>query len=288
VSARLNPESEDRVEEQFDPNTVVRSRAVTQESTAAAASAGVAGARANVPGPVPPGATQPSAPSLAAATPVAPLAQPARSTETVNYEVSKVVRHTVRPRGDVARVSVAVIVDDDRVTSQDTSGRAVTTSKPREAAEIQKLQGLVAAAVGLDPSRGDQVTVENIAFDERVEAPMAEPGFLQRYGTGIRETGRYVVVLVLGVLAILFVGRPLLRRGLAAGRAEGGPLARTQLPRTLEQIEGDIEAQLDAGGDRLPDRRLPVLTRRVTSLAQKEPESAARLVRTWLLEERKS
>jgi flagellar M-ring protein FliF len=288
VSARLNPESEDRVEEQFDPNTVVRSRAVTQESTAAAASAGVAGARANVPGPVPPGATQPTAPSLAAATPVAPLAQPARSTETVNYEVSKVVRHTVRPRGDVARVSVAVIVDDDRVTSQDTSGRAVTTSKPREAAEIQKLQGLVAAAVGLDPSRGDQVTVENIAFDERVEAPMAEPGFLQRYGTGIRETGRYVVVLVLGVLAILFVGRPLLRRGLAAGRAEGGPLARTQLPRTLEQIEGDIEAQLDAGGDRLPDRRLPVLTRRVTSLAQKEPESAARLVRTWLLEERKS
>jgi len=290
VSARLNPESEDRVEEQFDPNTVVRSRAVTQESTAAASSAGVAGARANVPGPVPPGATQPSAPSVAASTPVAPVAQPARSTETVNYEVSKVVRHTVRPRGDVARLSVAVILDDGRTTTKDKAGRVVTQAKARDPQDVQKIQALVAAAVGLDPGRGDQVTVENMAFDEPVEEPMSEPGLLQRYGGGLKEVGRIAAVLALGALAIFFVGQPLLKRGLALGRSgDMAGLQRQHGPRTVEQLESEIEAQLEAAAaSSLPDRRMPVLTKRLAGLAQKEPENAARIVRTWLLEERKS
>jgi flagellar M-ring protein FliF len=291
VAARLNPDSEDRVEEQFDPETVVRSRAVTQESAAANASSGGAGARANVPGPVPPGANQPVAPSLAAATQPPPALQPVRSTETTNYEVSKVTKHTIRPRGDVARLSVAVIVDDDRVTTRDKAGQPVTKSKPRDPAEIQKIQGLVAAAVGLDTTRGDLLTVENIAFDEMVETPVAEPGFMQRYGGGIKEVSRVTVVLVLGVLAILFIAQPIAKRALAgaSGRTDVRVLQPNQLPRSIEEIEGEIEAQLDAAnGGRLPDRRMPVLTRRVLSMAQKEPESAARLVRTWLLEERKS
>ena len=58
-----------------------------------------------------------------------------------------------------------------------------------------------------------------------------------------------------------------------------------QLPRSIEDIEGEIEAQLDS----MPvegDRRQPVLTRRVSTLASKEPESAAKLVRGWLAEGR--
>jgi flagellar M-ring protein FliF len=290
VAARLSADTEDRIEEQWDPNTVVRSRAITQEVASGSASGGVAGARANVPGPVAPGENQPAAPSAAAA--AAPLAAgvPSRSTETTNYEVSKVVRHTVRPRGDVARLSVAVILDDDHTTTKDKAGKLVKQVKARDPQDVQKIQALVSAAVGLDPARGDQVTVENIAFDEPVEEPMSEPGFLQRYGGGAKEVGRIVAVLVLGALAILFVGQPLLKRGLAAGR--GGDMAGLQRqhgPRTVEQLENEIEAQLEAAAaSSLPDRRMPVLTKRLAGLAQKEPENAARIVRSWLLEERKS
>jgi flagellar biosynthesis/type III secretory pathway M-ring protein FliF/YscJ len=56
-----------------------------------------------------------------------------------------------------------------------------------------------------------------------------------------------------------------------------------QLPKTIEEIEGEIEAQLDATPIE-GDRRQPVLTRRVANLAHKEPESAAKLVRGWLAE----
>jgi flagellar M-ring protein FliF len=285
VAARLSSASEDQVEERWDPAGVVRSRAVSTEgSPAGALEAGVAGAQANLPASVPPGSDTPAAPSVAQASAPLPVAATGRSSETTNYEIGKVVRHTVRPRGDVARLSVAVIVDDDRVAAPGRDGATAVSSKPRDPAQMQKIQELVAAAVGLDPARGDQVTVQNIAFDEAPVEPVQPAGLVERFGPTALEVGRIVAVLVVGLAALLFVGRPLMTRALHPAPAGAG--AAHQLPRTIEDIEGELEAQLAAGGQ-IGDRRAPVLTKRLTGLAQKEPESAARLVRAWLVEDRK-
>lgn len=286
VAARLHQDAEDRVEEQWDPNGVVRSRAVTQESGGGAALAqGVAGARANLPGPVPPGSNEPTPPVLAQAS-AAPGEGAVRSSETTNYEVSKVVRHTTRPRGDIARLSVAVLVDDEHVVTKAGQGPPTRTTRPRDPAELQKISALVASAVGLDPSRGDQLTVENIAFDEpAVEEPQA-PGVLERYGEELNEILRVVAVLILGGMAFILLGRPLVRRVAVATPVEPAALP-AQLPRTIADLEGEIEAQLEAQAlSKVPDRRLPVLTKRLSAIAQREPEAAARLVRTWLLEDK--
>jgi flagellar biosynthesis/type III secretory pathway M-ring protein FliF/YscJ len=57
--------------------------------------------------------------------------------------------------------------------------------------------------------------------------------------------------------------------------------------KSIEEIEGEIEAQLDAkAAAHLADRKTPVLQRRVTKAVQDEPENAARLVRSWLLEDK--
>lgn len=283
VAARLSSTSEDQVEERWDPAGVVRSRAVSTESSPAGTrEAGVAGAQGNLPPPVPPGSNTPAAASIAQASAPLPVATTGRSSETTNYEIGKVVRHTVRPRGDVARLSVAVIVDDERATAPGRDGATAVSSRPRDVAQMQKIQELVAAAVGLDPARGDQVTVQNIAFDEAPVEPFQPVGLVERFGPTAFEVGRIAAVLAVGLLALLFIGRPLMARALQPIPAGAG----SQLPRTIEDIEGELEAQLAAGGQ-IGDRRTPVLTRRLTGLAQKEPESAARLVRAWLVEDRK-
>ena len=283
VAARLSSTSEDQVEERWDPAGVVRSRAVSTESSPAGTrEAGVAGAQGNLPPPVPPGSDTPAAASIAQASAPLPVATTGRSSETTNYEIGKVVRHTVRPRGDVARLSVAVIVDDERATAPGRDGATAVSSRPRDVAQMQKIQELVAAAVGLDPARGDQVTVQNIAFDEAPVEPLQPAGLVERFGPTAFEVGRIAAVLAVGLLALLFIGRPLMARALQPIPAGAG----SQLPRTIEDIEGELEAQLAAGGQ-IGDRRTPVLTKRLTGLAQKEPESAARLVRAWLVEDRK-
>ncbi len=292
VSLRLNSSSEEQTEERFDPNSVIRSRQVSLDGAGGAAAAGLAGARGNLPGqtpPAPPGApvtpTPPPSPSIASTA-------TGRQAETVNYEVGKVVRHTVRPRGDIARLSVAVVVDDDHVVQTDGEGVAKRSTKPRPQTEMQKIQQIVATAVGLDPERGDQITVENVSFDDAAGEPVAEPTVFERIGTNLFGWGRTVAVLLLGIATLFFVIRPIVRGALAGAPAapietatHTAPLPR-QLPKTIEEVEGAIEAELDAKvAERLSDRKTPVLKRRVAQAVEAEPENAARLLRSWLAED---
>ena len=50
-------------------------------------------------------------------------------------------------------------------------------------------------------------------------------------------------------------------------------------PRTVAELEGEIEAQLDAAETK-GDRKLPVLTKRVADGAIKEPEHVAKVLRS--------
>jgi flagellar biosynthesis/type III secretory pathway M-ring protein FliF/YscJ len=62
-----------------------------------------------------------------------------------------------------------------------------------------------------------------------------------------------------------------------------------QLPKTIEEIEGEIAQQLDIEAQNNgSDRRVPVMAKRLTGVVAKDPEAAARLVRSWLVDEKKA
>jgi flagellar M-ring protein FliF len=281
VSLRLGSSTEEQTEERYDPASVVRSRQVALEGANSPAAQGLAGARGNLPGATPPAATLSTSASN-------------RSSETTNYEIGKLVRHTVKPRGDIARLSVAVVVDDDHQVKTDAAGKPSRSSKPRSTGEMQKIQQIVATAVGLDATRGDQITVENVAFDDTTEL-MPEPTFMQRLAPELRQYLGPAVVLILGLAGMLLVVRPMVKgifksEKKAASPAETAPLPAGQAGpkmKTIQEIEGEIEAQLDAqNAAQVQDRKTPVLQRRVAKVVQDEPENAARLVRSWLLEDK--
>lgn len=284
ASIRLRAESEEQTEERFDPTAVLRSRQVSTEGLPGApGGAGVAGARANLPA----SPANPPAPAAPAATVPLVAGAGSRSSETANYELNKVVRHTIRPPGDVGRLSVAVLVDHEQVTTRGKDGQAVKAAKARDAATLQKIQDIVGAAVGIDPARGDLLTVQNIPFDEPddEQAP-APPGLWRRVAPYSGDALRVVVVLALGMLALLAVIRPMIVRAfppaLTADRVAAASLQ--SAPRTVEELQGEIEAQLQAAEASAP-KRLTALSKRVGVLAQKEPENTARLIRTWLQDE---
>jgi flagellar M-ring protein FliF len=283
VSMRLSAASEERTEEKWDPSApVVRSRQLTTDGTPSSSVGAVAGARANLPPAAGPDGVPPAAP------PSPVLTASGRASETTNYEISRTTVHTVKPGGEVARLSVAVILDDDVAQKKEADGTTSSTRRPRKPEELQKIHGLVAAAVGLDPARGDHLTVENIAFETGVPEPMTEPGFMEQYGPVAGEGARVVGVLLLVGLVILFVVRPVVTAALGGPRPlpAGTPGAHGTLPRTVEDMEQEIEAQLTAAAQQrqLETAKVPVLTKKANALVQNEPESAARLLRAWLAE----
>ena len=271
----------------------------------------MAGARGNTPPSADPKAPQAGTPAA-----LATLPGSQRNAETSNFEVSRLTRHTIQPPGDIARLSVAVILDDDHVPQKQKDGSTKLTRTPRSREELQKIQGIVAAAVGLDASRGDQLTVENVAFDEPAIEEGPPPTVLEKFTPQLEEGSKVVAVLLIVLLTFLLVVRPMLRKaGLLPekkrkpGRAERAALkaaakaeeavaaaaaeaaARAAMPslpkpRTVADLENEIEAQLEAEehAKASENRRLPVLSRRVSSMSMKEPENIAKLLRTWMQE----
>jgi len=285
VSARLNGSSQEETEERWDPTTVIRSRQSSTDSSTLAAAGGLAGARANAPAPVG------QAPPKPIVTPAPVVA--GRATETTNFEVSKLTRHTIAPRGQLARLSVAVILDDVRTSTKDADGKAQAAAKPRDAGEVERIKNLVAAAVGLDTERGDQLTVENISFGELPVEDDSAPSLWQRIAPPVTDYApqavRLLGILLMATLAFSMVLRPMVRAAFPAQAplAAAGPQGLPQIVRTVADLEGEIEAELEASTapPSAEARRLPVLSKRLAKKAEAEPEHMARLVRSWLVED---
>lgn len=286
VSARLKSDAEEETEERWDPTTVVRSRQTSAEADSRAANAqgGVAGARANLPD----GASTATPPP----SPAPQMNGNSRNSETTNYEVSKLTRHRLSPQGQLSRLSVAVIVDDAYPAAVSAAPGAPPAppvkGTPRKPEEIQQIQKIVSAAVGFDQARGDQLTVENIAFSTPVEdAPAAPTTWKQTVSDMGRQYGmsafRSTAVLLLALAAIFGLLRPMAKRAMVLQRELAAPV--NERVRTISEMEalpaGSAPLQIPTDAA----HRLPALSRQVARLANDEPEQLARIVRGWLAEE---
>jgi flagellar M-ring protein FliF len=309
VAADLDFSRVEQTEEKYDPKSaVIRSQQTTQESRNAGAlrAGGVSGARANDP------AAQPVPPAATTAQPVAAGDQ--RAASTTNYEIDKIVRHTIGGgAGRVTRMSVSVLVDYQTV-----EGNKVA----RTPEELKKMQELVAAAVGLDTNRGDQIVMQTIPFDQP-SLEVTKPTWLESNRDLVKLGIKYGALAVAVLLLLLFVIRPA-RRALrvassqpsqkllasgttsyGAGSGIGGaqvgartPSSATPLienqngeltalgsPRTVAELEAEMEEEVKREiGSRLQPvvKRATVIKKQLVEQSHKEPELLAMTVRSWL------
>jgi flagellar M-ring protein FliF len=180
--------------ESYDKPGVVRSETQEQSQTTAGQQAvGVPGVLSNTP---PPPTTAQAGPPQGTPSPAAsPAAQPTtgESSSTRTYELGREVAVANTSPGKVKRISVAVALSSQAM-------------KKAKAADIDQIKQLVSAAVGADPSRGDQVAV--ITRDFQV-APDAKQPFYDApwFAIVVRN-----VAALLAVLLVLLLGvRPLIK-----------------------------------------------------------------------------
>ncbi len=132
------------------------------------------------------------------------------TTETIQYEISELVRNSTILPGAIKRISVAILVNDIRTTNED--GQTVFT--PRSAEELQALEELALASAGIDEKRGDVLTIKSLAFEQAdLQGALEKPGLMQQFleqylWSMIRAGFLGLIVLLLG----LFVIRPLFAR----------------------------------------------------------------------------
>jgi flagellar M-ring protein FliF len=169
-----------------------------------------------------------------------------KSEEIVNYEISKTTKTEVIEGGRVNRISVAVLVDG----TYGKNDKGEVTYQPRSKEDIDQIAALVRSAIGFDQKRGDQVEVVNLRFAETPAVPIAEPtSWLSAFQFTKDDIMRAIEMLVMGLLGLvvlLMVVRPLVRRILAPDER-----AVPALPAGGGSV-GGFDAGLGAGSPREP------------------------------------
>ena len=94
--------------------------------------------------------------------------------------------------------------------------------QPRSADELRNLTALAQAAVGFDASRGDLVTVQDLAFDDnRPQPPAAVPEQVLQAAENSPVLVKYAALLMGLLLVVAFAVRPAIRHAGAALAARG-------------------------------------------------------------------
>ena len=281
-------------EERFDPQGQVE-RSVQQKDEKVQkrdSGAGVPGTPSNV------------APANAAATSAGVLESSEKKETTTNYEITKTVSATERATGTVKRMSLAVIVDHIGTWEKDAKGEPVLKQTPRSADELKKIRDQVTAAVGIQPKRGDELTVENMAFATLQANPKEEAEAKKQFWIDlVRQFAPTIVYAVLGLAIFFMLVLPMLKRMSAAinrptplrvasaeGEGHGGSGGSARRPvqvKSMSEIEAEVEAELnaDAAFSAPEARRRELIRKRLQEGSHEDPETMASLVRSWLLEE---
>lgn len=203
VNLDVSTDKVSKTERRFDPNgQVMRSNTVTDRTDSSNGSTQGVTVASNLPtGAAGGGNSQ---------------AERSETSEVTSYEISEILTQTETLPGQVKRISVAVLVDEERQVAED----GTTTFLPRSAEELSAIEALTRAAAGLDTTRGDVLRVESMAFT-RADAPdmVTGPGTFTRLAE--RHAGNLAQLALLLFFALgllIFVVRPLLRaRDGAAG-----------------------------------------------------------------------
>jgi len=226
--------------------------------------------------------------------------QEQKQEETTNYEIGKTVRTLVREQPQIARISLAVMVDGVMAPGKD--GKPAWTERSPD--ELARIKRLVQSAIGYDEKRGDTIEVASMRFaapDDGMPPPSA--GLL---GLGLEKSdfltlAQSGILAIVVLLALIFVLRPMALRlsavtpqsmlgggdallvgpdGVAIaipdgmggasgmlGGVGGQAMLTDESMVSLQNVEGQLRA---------------TAMRKLTELVEQHPEASLSIMRSWM------
>lgn len=171
--------------------------------------------------------------------------------QVVNYEVDRLVEHVQHERGELERISIAVVVNHRQTTDEE----GIVSWVPRSEEEIDYINRLVRQAVGFNVERGDQIEVVNSRFMPVIEDAESEVSGWQ--DPAIQQLtftiGKYVAAGLGILLFYLLIMRPLINRHVQAPieQTGGNSATATNGRGNLRAVVGDDD---DSDGQRRSSR----------------------------------
>jgi len=257
VSAKLNFDQREVESKTYMPvadgEGIVRSEEVREETNDVTSNGngGAAGTESNIPEYQGEGAaTQTS--------------QSEKTNTVTNYEINEKIERRVYAGGEVERLSVSVMVDGEQ-----------------EQALINKIEESVQTAIGYDPNRGDEVSVNSYNFDNSLEQEIAQAREAEASAERNRMYiyGGLIVLIIIILSAIIFF----VRRGMSSSTTPQ-PVQRGQMvdyeSKEVEEVEDYSKPTLSE-----EEKKKKQLTEELEDVVADQPDDVAKLLKNWLMED---
>jgi len=253
VNADLDFSQVEKTTEQYDPNSVVLSQQTLQEHSADPVDTSVNGN--------------------------------SRTNSVTNYDVGKTVEKLVGNTGTIKRLSVAVLVNG-KYTEIDKNGEKSVEYSPRSTDEITQLTNIVKTAVGFDPTRGDDVSLVNIPFENDDQAYLLK----DKSGFRIQDYSDKLVILaaMIGAVVVFLSIFGKLRKKTVETREPVAILSQVQSKSSMAASApvsaAEKAASIQAAEYSEELLRAGKVRDEVSSYIQSKPTDAAKLLKVWLTE----
>jgi flagellar M-ring protein FliF len=227
-----------------------------------------------------------------------------RNEKTVNFEVDRAIERIKSSKGQLRRVSAAVVLDYKYEKGAKANATRTVAYTPQE---IQQINALVRDAIGFVQLRGDTVSVANLPFSEEPVPVAEDPGRLTPELTS--QLIRYGAIALGLLFAYFAIARPLMRpvplppidpdlpnspQGRAAQRMRE-EIKELDLSWAMEQeakraqelrVEREIEAQMERMRERemASKAKFEDVVAYATQYATDQPDDTALLLRAWVSE----
>jgi flagellar M-ring protein FliF len=300
VSAECDFSSGEQSEESFDPaRSVMVSSQKSEDIAPTALSGGVPGTASNLPRPP---AKLPGGSSGAS-----------RRTEEINYQSSRMVRRVKLPQGELKRVSVSLLLDQE-VRWEGKAPHLQQILIPPSAEKLKAIHDLVAGVISFKAERGDQLIVETLPFEATLhtdppvtglpaaspQAPVNPlPAWLRSPKGMASAAGAVILLLVLAAAGFRLLHKrsgtaAALRAALPPGAGEAPALAEGDSVEKKIQAhmggQADLQARLEAEALEAIKAPTPstnkkdVLTKYLRESLKKDAIMQVQTLRTWLHE----
>jgi flagellar M-ring protein FliF len=268
VKARLGWDAVEIVEQNFFPDSVVRSEQVTTESYTGTGEfvGGSPGAGSNLP-------SDQGIPSYQAMADTGTNIDYAHTETTTNYEMGSVEEKRKVAGGQLQQLSVSVVVDN--VTDEDV---------------LDSLKEVAARAAGVNLERGDQFTLQSIAFDRTFFTSETADFENQQLGQTYRQVAQWFGVAVVFLSALWFTQRLIRNLRLKAEERDVWDAMRLGVDTNDDGGTGLLQASLpqvpmslpDDADDRIPTPDHARARRAVQRIAEQRPMTVAEIIRQWM------
>jgi flagellar M-ring protein FliF len=201
------------------------------------------------------------------------------------------------PQGTVKRQSVSVLIDQEVKWEKQGNQMQATLVAP-SAEKMKMIRDLVAGVIGLNETRGDQLTLETLPFEttRNAEPPMANPAAPGAPAGGATQSPfekfglpKNVVMGVGGGVLLLLVGGVIFvmtRKKSSVAPAQAALQGATG--DSVNLLVGGSQPISDSGQRQLPGAKIEMnsLVSQVRDAARKDADTYAEVLQDWLVEEK--